>query len=541
MAMAPLGRRTAAAESYSRDGCTSLADLFRFRAPEGSSGLYERNLNDFVLTPARGEGARNGTAAATAGEGGGETYTYSTPGDQDLWGANPLSRDMGEGADVVGFSSGVCNLLPPDGTASQCLAVFTFQQEQGSPPDTLVLSSAWSNDATTPGEMIIVGGTGCYENVEGTISAIATDDTWAYFHYQLVEDNGFVEIDGRLVSETCPITLYDMFGHTEPPTLYEMLNDQNKIALWSGSTPTVADRNLWSGNTLKQQGGDDVGTASGVCTRISDGTCFGTETFQFQYGNVTSTVISNNNSIIPFKIIGGSGCFHGEKGTMTVSYIPETKGPEAYKFILNPDVEVDCNGISLEELLVGGILEMRNNVTAISPNGTKGSAVRATGDKLLWSNNTLLAGGTNVKIGRSLGICTLLPPMGAEYLCSVELDFDEGAPGVGGGGAVSFMGLLPDKVGASGPMAVVSGTGCFQNLTGKSLNYTANSFGDNGGYFTVSSYPSNQPSTASFPSPPPSTALAPSSSGSSRFSDSTLRQPALLIPFLMLISGIVHK
>jgi hypothetical protein len=301
--------------------CPTLRDLFP------AEGLYEHNLHDFVVKSSHIVGDRDES----------QKFAYTDPGDQDLWYDNPLGSYIdGNVTDIVGTSSGVCNLLPPSANASQCLSVFTFQDY-----GTLVMSSIWPNNIVERGQLIIVGGTKCFKNVLGTISALGTDDTWEFWEYHLLNDDN---------------------NDCQDANLLEVFNSTYALSPWSSDTDQVmGDRNLWyenwllSNNESVSNNADDslAGLASGACTWLNRDVCIGLETFEFNNGNRITQVMFN---VSEQQILGGTDCLLGEKGT--VELVDDEFG--MYRYSLQPVVKrSDCNDLSLEEILTIGLYEQR--------------------------------------------------------------------------------------------------------------------------------------------------------------------------------------
>ena len=189
-----------------------------------------------------------------------------------------------------------------------------------------------------------------------------------------------------------------------------------------------------------------------------------------------------------FNVLGGTTCFLGEKGSISMSRNEDG----VIKSVLDPVVRrADCDdqgfllffgdNASLDEVLSAGLYELRENVSIVSASGGVGTGSEI-GDTTLWVGNPLSPEDDGGEIGRSSGMCTLLPGGSALNICSVRLEFDEGK-GLGGGGSITFMGLLPNREGAQGSMAVVAGTGCFPNPTVRTLQYTRES----NGFMTIKS------------------------------------------------------
>ena len=515
----------------SKKNCPTLEDLF---LPSGA--LYEHNLNDFVLTPARGTGPRNVTSAVASGEE--VVYTYSVPGDQDLWHGNPLSRlapnnttaSSDDDDDVVGTSSGVCHLLPPDGSASQCLTVFTFDASPDDGlvvvADSIILSSYWPNDATIPGEMIIIGGTGCLEGATGTVSVIATDDTWEYFKYTQVH-----QTDSDRLSSSCSLSSIDIFSESFTDSVQnedlcreegEIEECRNELLIRpTGVGPSAANRDLWNG--FHSPVGRSV---SGACTWVSDDLCIGTETLHYdQYGNLSLSVFWDSNHTGRAMILGGTGCHYNDQGTMYVS-LGQQNGKKVYKYDeeVFSDEDVDCDAASIDSLLQNFLYDERERIYIVSASGRQNTVMsEETGERVLWHNTPISAGGS------SSGLCTLLPP-GEMFFCTNVLEFSEDRS------SITFMGLLPNKLDVPGTMAVVAGSGCFANTTIKSLQYTAKSVDDGRpgvlqfDYFTIDA-------AASTPGTTPSDAL---SSGSYMWSLNAQKQQSIVILFLIMHPFVWH-
>jgi hypothetical protein len=445
--------------------CPTLEELFR------NNALYEHNLNDYVAKSTHLVGDRDESAQ----------YIYEDPGDQDLWYDNPLSYEMNNIDTVaVGTSSGVCNLLPPNGNTSQCLTIFTFEY------GTLVMSSLWPNSIQQRGELIIIGGTDCFEGAVGTISVLAMDETWEYFEYQLIEEKK---------DDTChDVNLMDFFNATvDPPVLYEVQKNDTFLPAWSSSDdgPKMGDRDLWhqnflSTNIANNDTSNQVGVASGSCTWLHhDDICIGFETFTLDgAGKITQVMFNTSGQ----EIVGGTDCFLGEKGRMGLT----SNVPGIYQFSLQNEVDRwDCVEITLKNILHVGMIEHTDNDVILSADGDVGTG-NTVGDTVFWINNPVrIELAYERQIGRTIGMCTVLPVDGSVSLCLVKLHLDRAkewnvmyTEADFGGGSITFIGLVPNEDDKPGLMAVVSGTGCFSDPAAKSLYYTRK---EGGSYYTIGS------------------------------------------------------
>lgn len=442
--------------------CPSLQDLFY------DGGLDEQNLYDFVVK-------KSSHVVGNRDES--QEFTYSDPGDQDLWHANPLTQSKSSGGnETIGTSSGLCNLLTPsDNNSSQCLTVFTFE-EYG----TLVLSSLWPNNIAESGQLIVIGGTDCFENIVGTISVVATDDSWEYFHYELVDDQCGHDVD-----------MIGIFDSTiDPSSLYKVEENRSGSSSGEGNGLKMGDQYLWHDNrllltnTTTSSEENQAGLASGSCMSLSNKICIGFETFVLSNGSRTTQVMFNTSEQ---EIVGGTNCFLGEKGGLILKR-DESSGLHQYS--LNPDVK-NCDNFLLEDILAARLYEYPENNEILSASGDTGTG-DAVGDTMFWIDNPVhfdLVDGP--KVGTMTGMCNVLPPDGNASLCLVRLhrNYVEDLTVINtaadfGGGSTTFIGIMPNADDTPGLMALVSGTGCFSNHSTKSLYYTRK---EGGSYYTIGS------------------------------------------------------
>jgi hypothetical protein len=337
------------------------------------------------------------------------------------------------------------------------------------------MSSLWPNNIVEHGQLIIVGGTKCFENVLGTISVLATDDTWEYFQYKLVND---------AVEECQYVDFADMFNTTyTPSSLYEVVKNDTFLPAWlseEGQGPSLGDRDLWHNNWLMSNNSsvsnddDLVGFASGYCNWVHQDFCIGLETFVFDNASRITQIMFN---VSEQEILGGTNCFLGEKGAMDLVIYESGM----YQYNIQPEVKMsDCDDVSLEEILSSG-LRFEHADVVFSAFGGDGSG--QVGDAIVWLDNLVFDESLGSAIGSVYGWCNVLPPEGNAALCLVKLYLDN-AGDASDVGSITFIGIAPNADGKPAPMAVVSGNGCFRNPTVKSLYYTRK---ESYGYFTIQS------------------------------------------------------
>eukprot|EP00977_Amphora_coffeiformis_P001447 scaffold294_cov221-Amphora_coffeaeformis.AAC.3 len=203
-----------------------------------------------------------------------------------------------------GTTAGVCVLLPTQ-AADNTYCQITYEFEQGSVSVQGVF-----------GTLVIVGGTGCFQGVQGSINAAQLTD--GNFQYTPT----FTETPPL----ACTENIFDMVWRETGGT--ELLSDYNEDGLASPGELFLFDATtLIVGNNMVN------GTTSGKCQFLpsydgSDEDVYCLFTFAFDEG-----ILALQGQYTDMEIVGGSGCFINTSGRASVNFVadPET-GDDIFEY-----------------------------------------------------------------------------------------------------------------------------------------------------------------------------------------------------------------
>ncbi|KAL3921501.1 MAG: hypothetical protein SGILL_002717 [Bacillariaceae sp.] len=225
---------------------------------------------------------------------------YENAGSADLWYDNSVNIGSISGTEVA-KSSGVCTLLP-EAIEFECVGAIQFLDTGD-----YLFYAGISPNSFLPGEVLVTGGTGCYEGIRGKLALTALDisQPFDFFQWNLVPENT-TDID-------C-MTLEEVIG----TGLQESVVNQEII----GAANASGDLDLWDQNPLFSLGADgrQVGYSSGQCTLLPTAAswlCTGQLFFE-SLGSISVDGSGPNEKGVAGKlaVTGGSGCFANVTNTI---------------------------------------------------------------------------------------------------------------------------------------------------------------------------------------------------------------------------------
>jgi len=313
---------------------------------------------------------------------------------------------------ISGKLSGRCTVLLNSETriTDEYYCVTTFAPENG--------IAVFSGDLRM---MSVVGATGCYTDISAIIQGTMYDEVSAY---TLTLDEPSTD------STTCiPDSEFSDTWQQFTAFRYISYGDRGNMAK-PGDKLLVNDKVYTPGGIQGQVKGECIFLPKAV---RNEEFC----TLSFEFSSATISVIGQFKSMV---ITGGSGCYHGIRGTVTGSHV---QNGAQYSFVLDKDNSTDlCTTIG----------RFDNRLTESGPDtffDADLSGAPSTGDSFLFDNHPVLT--SNFTDGIAAGVCHLLGPSMHAY-CTSVYSFDEGS--IVTAGYFEYM-------------TIVGGTGCYSGVNGQ--------------------------------------------------------------------------
>mmetsp|Transcript_25367 Transcript_25367/g.51619 ORF Transcript_25367/g.51619 Transcript_25367/m.51619 type:complete len:521 (-) Transcript_25367:661-2223(-) len=374
------------------------------------------------------------------------------------WSENPLRVGSVDGA-AIGKSTGKCTLLPGE-QMWMCSGIFKISNQ-----DTITTMGLSPNNQER-GSLAVTGGTGCYQNANGTIYITSQGETSESF---------LLEYQASNADEACSIQ--DLVG--------EGLSEANVGGKTIGDYETVGSKDLWAGNILTDSSGAQIGLSYGDCTLlpgVAAFMCIGE--WALDSGDIVTYAGYSPNSMNPghIAVTGGTGCYAGASGTLLLKAANEEYSSYDWNYQPKPEAET-C--FSLVDTLGGHLIyESSSGSIVIGDYETPGSMD-------IWFNNSMYTGshdGALLEGMYSLGECTLLANA-TEFMCTEQFVLN-----ATDGSSIVAAGFSPNSF-EDGTMAI-SGTGCFTGIKG-GLTITAQSIEEDYDYFSYEVKSTNEKEDAS--------------------------------------------
>ena len=338
-----------------------------------------------------------------------------SPGDVYVFEGNELTDNYSSGQ--RGVSNGRCVVLQDDSFDENVYCAMEFAYPEGS----IFVQGFF-------GQMMIVGGTGCYVDVQGYLIPGPSGIGVTSFFFD-IHENGITCID--------PSSLFQ-FPWVD--------NDNGEFVTWDNNGPTVGDIYVFDNHDFFNSAGILQGTVEGECILVRNATdndkSFCMVTFNTFAGDKLTAQGIHENMVIT----GGTSCFFGASGTVQGN-TPNGRGS---RFEYNVDLQFPgdlkpptCPPAAIfADRWVGPLIGQPIDYRGDGDSG---------GDLFVIDTNPLTIpslSGTHTQTGR----CAFLNDVAAQQYCNIVVS-------LGAIGQIALQGYFNE-------MTIVGGSGCFQGLQG---------------------------------------------------------------------------
>eukprot|EP00977_Amphora_coffeiformis_P007549 scaffold1663_cov171-Amphora_coffeaeformis.AAC.4 len=380
-------------------GNENLDDLSPETGDENSETCFPRDVPDLVGTWIGRDGSTRVVPNGRTGPGNIIVFEDSEIRNID----NPF---------ISGKLSGRCTVLhnPETSIADEYYCVSDFAPEYG--------IAVFSGEFRT---LSAIGATGCYTDVSATIAGVMYDEVSAYT----------LALDEPLTDRATCIPDSEFGGTWQQYNTFKYISYGDRD---SGAKP--GDKLLVNEKIYTPAG--IQGRVKGDCTYLPEvlrNQEFCTLSFEFPSGTIS--IVGQFRSMV---VTGGTGCYHGIRGTVDGSQV---RNGAQYTFWLDNDT-------TATSCTTTGRFDSR--LTESGPDiffDADLSGAPSPGDSFLFDTHPVLA--PNFTDGIAAGVCTLLGPRLHAY-CTVVYIFDEGS--IVTAGYFEYM-------------TIVGGTGCYSGIKGQ--------------------------------------------------------------------------